>query len=120
MPAVKALAAKCIVAATVTVYCGPLKTSYRHLFFQKLKTVCKLQGFGISSEHALDLEEYPLFMLGKVSTLSLSCLCHTYAYMCGSLRYMDMYCVQSVAIGPTEERKNAQTEEEYNHRICPN
>ena len=66
LPTTKMLAAKCILAAAITVYCGPLKTKARHTFFEKLLAVCRSQDFPTSDDHNLDLAGYPEFILGLV------------------------------------------------------
>lgn len=70
LPELEMLVANCILAAAITVYCGPLKTCARHKFFQSLRGVCRSQGFPDRDqdiEGILELEGFPEFMLGVVS-----------------------------------------------------
>ena len=72
LPEIEMLMANCILAAAITVYCGPLKTSSRHKFFDSLQKVCQSQGFPAADqgmENMLKLEDYSKFMLGVVRTL---------------------------------------------------
>ena len=69
LPEIQMLMANCILAAAITVYCGPLKTCSRHKFFDSLQRVCQSQGFPIADqgiEKILKLEDYSEFMLGEV------------------------------------------------------
>lgn len=69
LPEIEMLMANCILAAAITVYCGPLKTSSRHKFFDSLQKVCQSQGFPAADqgvESVLKLEDYAEFMLGMV------------------------------------------------------
>lgn len=69
LPEVELLMGNCILAAAVTVYCGPLTTHARHSFFESLRRICRLQGFPAAHQeldHVLKLEHFPQFMLGEV------------------------------------------------------
>ena len=90
LPEIEMLMANCILAAAITVYCGPMKTALRHKFFDSLQKVCQSQGFPAADQDlgsVLKLEDYSEFMLGKVKitcqyskwtplTVSLSDLCY--------------------------------------------
>lgn len=72
--------ANCILASAITVYCGPLKTHARHMFFERLQAVCKSHGFPAADQdlgNILKLEAFSEFMLGMVrlNTQSVSDSC---------------------------------------------
>lgn len=69
LPKIEMLMANCILASAITVYCGPLKTHARHMFFERLQAVCKSHGFPAADQdlgNILKLEAFSEFMLGMV------------------------------------------------------
>lgn len=63
--------ANCVLAAAITVYCGPLQTLTRHKFFDSLRRTCRQDGFPTTDQDmdkVLKLDDFPQFMLGVVRT----------------------------------------------------
>jgi hypothetical protein len=74
LPSTEMLMANCILAAAITVYCGPMQTLTRHKFFESLQRTCRDYGFPTADQGVLKLGDFPRFMLGvvRVCTMELS------------------------------------------------
>ena len=69
IPPLKTLMANCILAAALTVYCGPLDTSARYTVFDSLLAMTRHCGVISGNEDQkslLSLSSYAAFMLGEV------------------------------------------------------